>query len=386
MDMHGMKEIMKKAVFDHVDDEGFLILSIDGEKVALDVTDVLERGILSSKQIKSEIAAGNASVEPAALPISSIQTMIREGHTDDEIAAKYSIEASLVRRFAQPVETEKHYAIAQFLSVPMQTGASTRKLESIISHNLRESGVDPKDVSWEATKQGRNPWKIEARFTRRDQEYKATWMWNLRDNSVVSINPFAKRLLGENASAGTLLFGEEPVVNTSSRAIQAALNGRGPIPPSWMTDLADESAPAEDSTSAAATAPTAASAASAPAEPAPLATPASTRQNDGDSIIDATRKAQRAQAPQNAAGTPIESSPSTDYSAPASESTQPAAATTAATAAAAPQNQQAPASTQPAGTHAPSATTDASDTADATDHSKKRRAAVPSWDDILFGD
>ncbi|MCI1901563.1 MAG: septation protein SepH [Bifidobacteriaceae bacterium] len=320
---------MKKAVFDHVDDEGNLILDVDTEKVTLDVTDALERGILSSKQIKSEQDTATAPVEPSALPISSIQTLVREGHTDDEIARKYSIDASLVRRFAQPVETEKRYAIAQFLAVNTQTGAATRKLEDVISHNLSESGVDPEDVSWEATRQGRNPWKIVAHFNRRDQEYKGTWMWNLRDNSVVSIDPVAKRLLGENASAGTLLFGEEPVVNTSSRAIQAALNGRGPIPPAWLNDDGD---------------------AAGATSPAPQSDPrtASVPANEANAAEESSET--ESNTPEsNAAPVPT---PPTKPVVPDSAAAQPAEG-------------------------APDAN---------GDHSKKHRAAVPSWDDILFGD
>ncbi|MCI1984191.1 MAG: septation protein SepH [Bifidobacteriaceae bacterium] len=381
---------MKTAVFDHVDEQGNLILSIDGEKVALDVTDVLERGILSAKQIKAENNAATAPVEPAALPISSIQTMVREGHSDEEIAAKYSIDASLVRRFAQPVETEKHYAIAQFLSVTMQTGAAMRKLESIISHNLLESGIDPKDVVWEATKQGRNPWKIEARFTRRDQEYKATWMWNLRDNSVVSINPVAKRLLGENASAGTLLFGEDPVVTTSSRAIQAALNGRGPIPPSWMTDLRDDNGGNSTDAPREAT-PTPASDTSVPRAGTPAAetpldthgTPAPSSEQLAETIIDSTRKAQQQTA---AAAQPTTS--------PADEEKEKAEAQKAAASA----TEDAREPKQPSATSEKSAKSktakpeksrtpgNTAASTDSSDRTKKRRAAVPSWDDILFGD
>lgn len=167
---------------------------------------------------------------------------MREGHPNSEIAATYNIAESLVRRFAQPVETEKHYAIAQFLSVNATTSAAQRSMEDIISHNLREAGIDPKSIAWEATKSHRQPWKIVAKFSNGEKDFKATWMWNLRDNSVVSIDPTAKRLLGEDASAGTLLFGEEPA-NASSRSIQAALNGRGPIPPSWLNEDSAASEP-----------------------------------------------------------------------------------------------------------------------------------------------
>lgn len=329
-----MKDTMKQAAFDHVDDEGTLILTLDGEQVALNVTDSLERGILSAKQIKSEALGAAVVPEPSTLPISSIQTLVREGHTNAEIAEKYEIAESLVRRFAAPVETEKHYAISQFLSVNAKTGAATRSMEEVISHNLEESGIEPAQVRWAATKEGRQPWKIVARFTRKDQEYKATWMWNLRDNSVVSIDPTAKRLLGENASAGTLLFGEEPA-NTSSRAIQAALNGRGPIPPAWLNDekgsqpSSDAEYSAENATST---------------EPADSST---RTEKSGEDITGA-------------------SSIHTDSS----------------------QKEAASGVAQRSATPDSTASQQSGDTesADSSDKRKPRRSAVPSWDDILFGD
>lgn len=320
------KDIMKQAVFDHVDDEGNLILTVDGDDVILAITDALEQGILSAKQIKSEAHDANTPPEPATIPISSIQTLVREGHAIAEIAEKYSIAQALVRRFAQPVETEKRYAIAQFLAVNTQTGAATRKLENVITHNLEEAGIDPKAVTWEATKQGRSPWKIVARFMRRDQEYKGTWMWNLRDNSVVSIDPVAKRLLGENASAGTLLFGEEPA-NTSSRSIQAALNGRGPIPPAWLNDDHDDTA-----------------------QPATSVSSDSSESSEGTTDEDSV-SAQTLE-------TEIVGSPTNDG----------------------PQNTESDTTDTDAETPA------AQKTAEVAEPTKKRRAAVPSWDDILFGD
>lgn len=348
---------MKQAVFDHVDDDGTLILSVDGEKVGLAVTDELEHGILSAQQIRSEEAGSNKPVEPATIPISSIQTQVREGQSIEDIAKSYSIEESLVRRFAQPVETEKHYAIAQFFAVTTKATPSVSKLEDVIKHNLREAGVDAADVTWEATKEGRNPWKIVARFTRRKQDYKATWMWNLHDNSVVSIDPLAKRLLGENSSAGTLLFGEEPA-NTSNHSIQAALNGRGPIPPAWLNENGDStqpSAPNKDSS------PKPASQAQNPNDDedanAPTAAMAAQRAPMSPITPESSRSEQQDPQEKPQAQAPSETAP-TDRGAEKSSPEKP-------------QN--------------PEAAVNQGNQQSAPSEHKKNRAAVPSWDDILFG-
>lgn len=347
---HETKDTMKQAVFDHVDDNGNLILKVDGDQVSLDVTDTLEHGILSAKQIKSEAQGANMPPEPSTLPISSIQTLVREGHTNAEIAQKYKIEESLVRRFAGPVETEKHYAIAQFLSVNAKTTAATRSMEEVITHNLLESGVEPESVQWEATKVNRQPWKIVARFSRKDKEYKATWMWNLRDNSVVSIDPTAKRLLGESASAGTLLFGEEPA-NTSSRSIQAALNGRGPVPPAWLNDGKDD-----DVSDSSVNAPSAA------ASPATADTDVTANENANAEVPSMSSTIDTDSTQKNGdAGVANEPS-DTGNEHPAEPSVSPDSSTSSA---------PEPTPTKPT---------------ENQEKRKSRRSTVPSWDDILFGD
>ena len=55
--------------------------------------------------------------QQSTLPISQIQSLIRAGADPARVAEKYHLSEMLVRRFSMAVETEKQYAIEQFLAV-----------------------------------------------------------------------------------------------------------------------------------------------------------------------------------------------------------------------------------------------------------------------------
>ena len=89
---------------------------VDRRLAARLVDDTLEHAILEAKQITAEIAPRPAPSQ--TLPISQIQSLIRAGADPARVAERYGVSAALVRRFSASVETEKQYAIEQFLSVP----------------------------------------------------------------------------------------------------------------------------------------------------------------------------------------------------------------------------------------------------------------------------
>lgn len=222
----------QKAVFDHVDDDGAVILRIGDEQVELDDSDDFEQGLLAAKQIKAEARTDALPPETEGLPISQIQNLARAGVTTDKIAAKYGMEPALIRRFAQPIEQEKKSAIAQFLTVNIRQNEEVHRLGELINSTLVAAGVDTAGVEWTASRNKREPWRISALFPHNNRMYKATWSWNMRDNAVVAIDPTAKKLLGQSdADARDLLFGDEGGMSISTDVPQS-----GPNPPSWMIE------------------------------------------------------------------------------------------------------------------------------------------------------
>ena len=222
----------QKAVFDHVDNNGVVILKVGDEQVELEDSDDFEQGLLAAKQLKAEARTDALPPETEGLPISQIQNLARAGVTTDKIAAKYGMEPALIRRFAEPIEQEKKSAIAQFLTVNIRQNEEVHRLGELINSTLVAAGVDTAGVEWTASRNKREPWRISALFPHNNRMYKATWSWNMRDNAVVAIDPTAKKLLGQSdADARDLLFGDEGGMSISTDVPQS-----GPNPPSWMIE------------------------------------------------------------------------------------------------------------------------------------------------------
>ena len=125
---------LEKARFVRVSKTGDLVFSLGGREMAVSVDDTLERAILEAKQVRSEMRQAPQPHQQSTLPISQIQSLIRAGADPARVAEKYHLSEMLVRRFSMAVETEKQYAIEQFLAV-----ADTQRQQG--AHHQRTGGT-----------------------------------------------------------------------------------------------------------------------------------------------------------------------------------------------------------------------------------------------------
>ncbi|KFI44951.1 septation protein SepH [Bifidobacterium biavatii] len=188
---------LEQARFDHVDGAGNLVFSAGGLRFAVTVDDTLERAILEAKQIRSESQRSAQPQNVSTLPISQIQSLIRAGADPARVAERYNLSEALVRRFSSAVETEKQYAIEQFLIVPAPKESHMRTVSELIERTLASARIGMETLNWQATRRGLEPWRITARFMSSGHAVRAEWTWNMHDNAVVCLNSAAKKLLGE---------------------------------------------------------------------------------------------------------------------------------------------------------------------------------------------
>ena len=188
---------LEEARFDHVSDTGELVFVSGARKFSVKVDEALERAILEAKQIRSEVQEKQQTHIPITLPISQIQSLIRAGADPARVAERYSLSEALVRRFSASVETEKQYAIEQFLAVPAPKESRVRTLSELIERTFAAARVRLEDVTWKATRLGLEPWKISAQFVSSGHTICAEWSWNMHDNAVSCLNSAARKLIGE---------------------------------------------------------------------------------------------------------------------------------------------------------------------------------------------
>lgn len=199
----------KEASFDHVDNNGDLIFIFENTPLKIHVDDTLEHAIAESKKLtnvdgdnqNTVNSIGKSDDSPAAttatLPISQIQALIRAGVDPEHVAKRYNVSESQVKRFSSGVETEKQYAIEQFLTVPAPKQSNMRTISDLIERTLAKAHIGMETVKWRATRRGLEPWLITAEFNTATRTIKAEWTWNMHDNSVTCANPSSRLLLGE---------------------------------------------------------------------------------------------------------------------------------------------------------------------------------------------
>lgn len=185
----------RRAALKGVNDLGDLVLEADGEIFLLEADESVERAVLSAAQIRRENEEKPEAKQSGPLPISAIQALIRSGASVSQTARDFSIDDALVRRFAKPVETEKQYAIEQFLQAACPADARGRTIQEVIFDTLSSTRANAKTIEWTAVRRNREPWRIKATFEVNEKITRAEFSWNMRANAVICLNTPAKLLL-----------------------------------------------------------------------------------------------------------------------------------------------------------------------------------------------
>lgn len=355
------KDRLEKARFERVSETGDLVFSLGGRQFAVSLDDTLERAILEAKQIRSEQQQPEQPHEQSTLPISQIQSLIRAGADPSRVAERYGLSTTLVRRFSAAVETEKQYAIEQFLTVPAPKDSKVRTINELVERTLAAASIGMESVTWKSTRRGLEPWHIVAIFTSAGREIHAEWTWNMHDNSVVCLNNAARKLLGEQnprtENAGGAKASPEPALpgdSVRSARIERAVSAWAAPKPSAPQTHSASSNPVTSTGSM----PPIDLSASGSMPPVKLSAPVST-------------------------GAASTQTPPDDSRIPAAQSDAPAHDEVTSDSGAAPVETGKAAKKEQ--TAAPAKAAPAEPTAKPS-RRKSGRSAVPSWDEILFGD
>ena len=385
--------VLRSVSFDHVDDKGNIILTLASqgtsgaaEKLTLPLTTELEKGVTRARDIIEQARVAAQKPLQQTLPLAEIQVMVREGASFKEVASKYGIDVETVRHYAQSVEQEKRFAISQFLNVRLATDNGTRSTQRLIADQLQAAGVDMTSLRWNAWRKVHEPWQIQLSYKHSDILYRARWNWNLSDNHVDPLDPAAAQLvrpLTRDTDPDVIAEPSAPVSRVSGRTSRAAgVSQASGQPASTSSTSHDQSAAGSVKASAAGT----------------QASGQAGTQTDGQASGSTSNRDSQTSAPQ-ASGSASSSSQASshasssaaDHSSARGDETrvsQPVAIETA-VATAEVQEPSEEHISDAAALFPTTAEEEALSTASlqkAKKNAHKGRSAIPSWDDIIFGD
>lgn len=170
---------------------GVLVLATEsGERFALSIDDVLHR----------EIRRATRQTEPAAHRLAAsprdIQAQIRAGLTAAEVAELLGISLEDVARFESPVLAEREHIIDQALAVPVLIGSEVEPDAQPtfgVAIRAKLSEVSATAERWASWKD-ESGWIVKLEFTASDVEHDARWSFDPRRSALSPLNADATQL------------------------------------------------------------------------------------------------------------------------------------------------------------------------------------------------
>lgn len=334
-----------------------VILSTDGgEEIAVAVDD---RFRAAARGDRPRLGQLEIQMESSLSP-RDIQTRIRAGDSLEDVARVAGLPTDRVERFAAPVLAERGHVAATAMASSVRRRGETsghRNLRIAVTERLVGRKVDLDAVAWDAYRLEDGRWAVTADYPAGETQHQACFTFDLRARYSVASNDEARWLLGEQTAAQpeedtepTVDLSDELALVRATAEVPGAVTRPKPAPRSRrlrpVADLPPEEDEAEGETEEAAPAvePVGLTDATAVPETDPGAEwePAPVVEIPIEpSLLDETEADGPAQQPEPESEQAAEPEPEPDF---ALETDPPA-----------------------------------------PKPSRRKRAAVPSWDDIMFG-
>ncbi|MGJ0388286.1 septation protein SepH [Microbacterium sp. CGR1] len=170
---------------------GLLVLATEsGERFALPIDDVLHREIRRATR-QSEPTAQRLAASPR-----DIQAQIRAGLTAPEVAELLGISVDDVIRFEGPVLAEREHVIGQALAVPVLIGSDVEPdaqptFGTAIRSKLSE--IEASAERWASWKDD-SGWIIKLEFAANEVDHDARWSFDPRRSALSPLNADATQL------------------------------------------------------------------------------------------------------------------------------------------------------------------------------------------------
>ncbi len=176
----------------HEDGEHLLVMGPNGARFRLRVDDALraairrDRARLSQLQIESE----------GRLRPREIQARIRSGETAEEVAEAAGLSLEHVRKYEGPVLAEREYVAEQARRVRVRRGGSAESLslDDTVTERLIAREVDQESTSWDAWRGDDGLWVLALEFVAGSTLRQARWLYNSSLRHVTAHNDEARWL------------------------------------------------------------------------------------------------------------------------------------------------------------------------------------------------
>src|SRR5918997_2209066 len=178
------------------DGKSLIVATDDGEELQMAADDRLRAAIRGDRPRLGQLEIQmNTSLSPR-----DIQTRIRGGESLEDVTRLAGIPLDRVERFAAPVLAEREHVAAMAMSASVRRRGETsghRSLRITVTERLVTRGVDSDSVSWDSYRLDDGRWAVTADYTSGAENRHACFTYDPRGRFSVAANDEARRLLGE---------------------------------------------------------------------------------------------------------------------------------------------------------------------------------------------
>jgi hypothetical protein len=172
-------------------DGGLVLMTGDGRRFALAVDEQLRSAVRRSRNGTQTAPDGD---RPGPR---EVQARIRAGADAEQVAAQTGLDVDYVRRFEGPVLAERaHVADLARATAVDRGGDPTLTLERVVLDVLTGEGYDVDDIEWDSRRNDGTRWQVVVLSRAGTARTEATWSFDTATRSLEPVDAEAERLTG----------------------------------------------------------------------------------------------------------------------------------------------------------------------------------------------
>ncbi len=138
----------------------------------------------------------------SALSPREIQSSIRAGQSLEEVAQAAGVPVEQVEPYAAPVLAEREHVTSSALNSPVRRrgeSSSNRSMRTVVAERLKARNVDPETVEWDSWRDEDRRWTIKASYHSGSSSREALFRYEPKLRYSSAVNDEARWLIGEHS-------------------------------------------------------------------------------------------------------------------------------------------------------------------------------------------
>jgi hypothetical protein len=175
-----------------LDDDGARVVleGPDGQRFWLPIDEALRAAVRRDRpQLEALRAQATSSMPPR-----DMQARIRAGATAHEVAEAAGVPVEIVQRYEGPVLAERDWVAGQARETRIGHDTGAPALGDLVTDRLATRGVGPGTVTWDAFRDVSGPWSVELTFEVDDRTRSARWTFDLGARTLRAMDDEARWL------------------------------------------------------------------------------------------------------------------------------------------------------------------------------------------------